>query len=293
MKDTEDFNTQGRWYLQAEVIDNAENPNYVTSGLYLVDKTPPSNSVSGQNVESGEPITVIVSSSDTGGSGVRLNRYAWSTSTDKPTSWETVYSENFSVTLAEAGIYYLHVETVDNAGNTTWNVYGTYRYYRVRITNVTIDGYWNHWRGQVDKLGKQLTVEPHRFLSLETVKINVYTEGHADKVVIRFSPELEAMQFIDKRGNLYDYNKDFFGYYVKFPEDSTFILDSSLNNNHVYWEYTLPLALSSKSWDDVRLREPYTMTVTAYSGSYSVTYVIDDIDITGNIYDLIEIQPHR
>ena len=37
-------------------------------------------------------------------------------------------------------------------------------------TAVFIEGYWNHWRGQADLFGRQMTVEPHRFLSLETVK---------------------------------------------------------------------------------------------------------------------------
>ena len=33
------------------------------------------------------------------------------------------------------------------------------------------------------------------------------------------------------------------------------------------------------------------MEVTAWKGTKSVKYVIDDIDVTGNIYDLTYIQP--
>ena len=139
-------------------------------------------------------------------------------------------------------------------------------------------------------VGKQLTNEPHRFLSLERVKINVYTTGYADKVIIRFSPELEAMSFTDVHGNVYDY-RDKVGYYVYFPQDSTINLNNTLKDNHVYWEYTLPLAPSTKSWDDVILRSPYWMQVTAYKGASSVTYTVPDLNITGNTLNLIYIQP--
>ena len=160
----------------------------------------------------------------------------------------------------------------------------------LKIESVSIDGYWNHWRGQKDMFGKQLTIEPHRFLSLESVKINIRTSGFADKVVIRFSPQLEAMQFTDINGNVYDY-KDKTGYYVRFPQDTTINLDNRIDNNNINWEYILPLAPSTKSWNDQRIRPPYSMTVTAWKGTNSVSYSINDIDITGNTYDLIYMQP--
>lgn len=159
-----------------------------------------------------------------------------------------------------------------------------------RITGVTLEGSWNHWRGQTDLLGNLLTNEPHRFLSLENVKVNVYTTGYVDKVVIRFSPQLEAMEFTDSKGNLYKYS-DYLGYNVAFPSDSTIVLDNSKRDNHAVWEYSLPLAPSTKSWTNERLRPQYSMTVTVYKGASSLNYVIDDIDITGNIYDLTYIQP--
>ena len=159
----------------------------------------------------------------------------------------------------------------------------------MKITDVSITGYWNHWRGQVNLFGKQMSVEPHRFLSLECVKIDVKTQGDPDKVVIRFSPELEAMSFRDPKGNIYDYSTDFFHYYVDFPQDSTFVPV----NNHLTWEYNLPLAPSTKDWDDVRKKPQYKMTVTAWKEAVSVTYTVDDIDVTGNTYDLSYIQPVR
>ena len=55
------------------------------------------------------------------------------------------------------------------------------------------------------------------------------------------------MTYTDPNGNVYDYNTDFFNKDVFFPQDSTF----TPVNNHVYWEYYLPLAPSTKGWDDV------------------------------------------
>jgi hypothetical protein len=166
-----------------------------------------------------------------------------------------------------------------------------FRVETLKITEVTIEGYWNHWRGQVDMFDPRiiLTNEPHRFLSLERVKINIHTDGYADRIEIRFSPELEAMQFRDVHGNTYDYLEDFGFQYVSFPK--IFILDSAEKENDTYWEYVLPLAESTKSWDNTRLKNPYKMEVTAWKGTKSVKYVIDDIDVTGNIYDLTYIQP--
>jgi len=104
---------------------------------------------------------------------------------------------------------------------------------------------------------------------------------------VRFSPELEAMTYTDPNGRIYHYGADFFGYEVRFPADSSFIP----SGNRVYWEYHLPLAPSTKDWENNRLRQPYRMTVTAYKAGRTVEYVIDDIEITGNIYDLTYIQP--
>ena len=175
--------------------------------------------------------------------------------------------------------------TTPNGNSETKDV--SFRLENMKIAGVTLSGYWNHWRGQVDLFGRQLPNEPHRFASLECVKVDVNTLGDPDRIVVRFSPELEAMAFTDVNGSTYDYSKDFLGYYVNFPTDSTL----SVTNNHAYWEYYLPLAPSSKDVNGNRLRPQYRMTVTAYKGTYANTYVIDDIDITGNIYDLTYIQP--
>ncbi len=67
----------------------------------------------------------------------------------------------------------------------------------------------------------------------------------------------------------------------------------TVTDNQAQWEYYLPLAPSTKDWDNRRLRPQYRMTVTVYKGESFAEYVIDDIDITGNVYDLTYIQPKR
>ena len=161
----------------------------------------------------------------------------------------------------------------------------------LKITGVSIQGFWNHWRGQTDIFGKRMSIEPHRFLSLERIKIDVETSGFAEKVVIRFSPELEAMSYTNELNQTYDYKEDFFGYYVEFPRDSSITTKEPKAFDSFHWEYNLPLAPSTKTWDDVRRREPYKMTVYAYKGDDCEIYEVADIEITGNIYDLTYIQP--
>lgn len=269
---------EGAWSNPTvKIVDTANLPP-------LVDAGPTSYDGSG-------PVNVTITANDQGENDFLHTKYAWTQSTAKPASWTTSTSKVIHTSRTTDGIWYLHMEAFDTAGNSTYVYRGPYRIVTLAITGVSISGYWNHWRGQVDLFGKQLTNEPHRFLSLETVKIDVATTGNADKMVIRFSPELEARQFTDQYGNRYDYRNDYFGHYVYFPADTTFALNSAQMNSTVHWEYTLPLAPSSVSWEDERLRGQYSMTVTVYKGADSVSYTIDDIDITGNVYDLTYIQP--
>ena len=79
--------------------------------------------------------------------------------------------------------------------------------------------------------------------------------------------------------------------YTYFPEDTTFHLDSSLEKNMVYWEYYLPLAEDTLNWNDERVKPSYSLYVYAYKGDKCDVYIIDDIEITGSLYDIIHIQP--
>ena len=158
--------------------------------------------------------------------------------------------------------------------------------------SATIEGYISRWDGGTDLKGNYLPRNDHRFLSMEKVKIRVLTEGGADKVIIRFSPELEAMTYRPEgRNYVYDMKEDYGIDYTYFPHDTTFSLDPSKDKNEVYWEYYLPLAKDTLDWEGRRVKPSYFMTVYAYRGDKCSTYTINDIEITGTVHDIIYIQP--
>ncbi len=168
------------------------------------------------------------------------------------------------------------------------------------IRNMTIEGAWNHWRGQINLYGDRMSMMPHRFLSYEKVYITVTTDAIPDKVEIDFSPDLEAMTYTDKFGNVYHYEDDIYET-VNFPMVLKCV-SKDLEADTSTWkgEYILPLADSTLDFDDVRKYPSYWLKgETYYTDTYEedgdVIYKahksIDDLEITGNIYDLIEIQP--
>jgi hypothetical protein len=158
--------------------------------------------------------------------------------------------------------------------------------------NVLLNGDWNHWRGQVDLLGKQLVDMPYRFLSWENVHLKAYTLGNPDKVTMRLSPELEAMSFTDGNGKTFTYQESF-GKTVDFPLEFT-----KEEDNLWTCDYILPLAPSTMSWEDDRLREAYEIIVTAHKNGRTATFKFcqeegNEIEITGNTTNLIYVQPGR
>ena len=149
------------------------------------------------------------------------------------------------------------------------------------IIRINLTGAWHHW------------ADRHRFLSLEKVYIRIFAVGTADRAVIRFSPALEAMIYTNSKGHTYDYADDFFGEYINFPGDST-VAPSMQNkiSTTFAWEYAIPMCDETMGWDGNRKLPPYNMTVTVYGkDGYSESYTVDDIEITGNIYELLYPQP--
>jgi hypothetical protein len=69
------------------------------------------------------------------------------------------------------------------------------------------------------------------------------------------------------------------------------VLDSTKRTNEITWEYYLPLAEDTLDWEGRRAKSPYVMTVYAYKGDKCAVYTVDDIEITGTVFDLIHIQP--
>ena len=100
--------TAGTWYLHARVVDNAGNVHTQRFGTYLIDKTAPSGTISGNPTAwTNKNVTLTFNGTDSGGSGVKRVRQAGGTWVNGATTTMTVTSN---------GTYSFEVE--DNAGNT-------------------------------------------------------------------------------------------------------------------------------------------------------------------------------
>jgi hypothetical protein len=118
----------GIWYLHIRTADNAGNWNTAAYhiGPFRIDTRPPTNPTSNTsnpltNTWSNDTtVAVTWSGAIDAGSGVRGYSLAWSqnSSTVPDTTIDTNGTSNTSSALAN-GIWYLHIRTVDNAGN--WN----------------------------------------------------------------------------------------------------------------------------------------------------------------------------
>ena len=61
------------------------------------------------------------------GSGIRNIKFRWSRSHEKPTDgWNQAEAAGFDVSISQTGRWYLHIEAVDNVGNSTYGVFGAY-----------------------------------------------------------------------------------------------------------------------------------------------------------------------
>lgn len=155
----------------------------------------------------------------------------------------------------------------------------------LRILDVRVWGDWNHWRGQVDKVtGEILEVDPLRFMSHENIHIEVDVVGEPDEVVVDMSEPLKQMTYINSYGHVYHHRE--FG----FPE-VVYPLALSTEDLSLYTtEIILPLAKSTKDYDDNRKSNKYQIIITARKGSIERIFKVE-IDLTGNIHDLIYLQP--
>lgn len=159
------------------------------------------------------------------------------------------------------------------------------------IESLEVKGSWHHWRGQVNGLGKQMTNEPHRFLSLENLTFSLKVRGTVESAYLDLEAPLKAMTFNSKNGKTIHY-KDLIGKTVAFP------LFFSRNTSNLFkLEYILPLAPSTVDSNDKRLRPPYAITIVIENEDRVRTYTFDAasggpfIDITGNTFDHVYNQP--
>ncbi|MFA7674423.1 MAG: hypothetical protein WCY62_11285, partial [Clostridia bacterium] len=148
--------------------------------------------------------------------------------------------------------------------------------YDMVITNVRMTGKWDHWTGN------------ERFLGLEQVVLNISIKGRVTKVEILFSDELKKKIYTDKYGVSYDY-LDFFDNYDYLPSDTVIEGLYETGYDHIH-TYILPLCASTIGYDDIRIKDPYTVTIKAYNEENCREYIYS-LDMTGNIYDLLYVQP--
>lgn len=236
----------------------------------------------------------------------------------KPTSSNTGaggYDTSLNLTRINPGVGKYRIYLRVKADNGLWSDGGTdatpninNMFYRdltvnqaLSIEDISITGRWNHFRGWTDKFGvykdvmkdttyvdeKGVSRYPYRFMSYEMIDITVKLEGYADKVIIDFPDGLGSMNYTDKLGYSYSYLEDV-GYTVSFPYEIA--INPTLKDPIITWSYILPLVNSSASWENVRARQPYTISIKAIKGTYEITQT-KKIDITGNVDDLIFIQP--
>jgi len=196
---------------------------------------------------------------------------------------DLVSGKSFEFQLSEPllnGTYTLRAEVTDDSGASEEAL----RLLTVRppvILGASLLGSWNHWRGQIDRQGRPMALNPNRFLSYEMMKLELQAEGDPLGVTCRMSPELEAMVYEDPNGRVYRY-EEAFGEMVEFP-----LRLSAAGNGLWRADYKLPLAPSTLGWTDHRLKSPYWIEFTVTWPDLVRQYRFDNIEITGNVYDLI------
>lgn len=148
--------------------------------------------------------------------------------------------------------------------------------YDISIGSIILKGAWNRWGLN------------ERFLGLEEVSLDVNVYGRISKIEILFSQDLKSKVYIDGQGNVYDY-ATLTGSYERCPDDMVYqglwTKGYSINKT-----YILPLCDTSLSKKDQRLKEAYKIIVRASNEKNSVERVYY-VDITGNIYDYLHVQP--
>jgi hypothetical protein len=115
-------------YLHVEGFDNVGNSTY-DYYEFKKDDIEPDATVDTENQSfTSNNITINITASDTGGSGVSLVKYIATESTNEPDDSEylSTTSTDFNYTISTEGSYILHIKVYDNAGNYKYKTYGAY-----------------------------------------------------------------------------------------------------------------------------------------------------------------------
>ncbi len=134
-------------------------------------------------------------------------------------------------------------------------------YEKVVSADIKIIGDWNYWRGQRNIFDEEVKYSPDRFMSYENITITIDgLEEYDGEVVLDLDNRL-------------DVNNEY-----------PIVLNKS--GSEYIKELTLPLVNSSLSYEDKRLNNSYSISI-----SYDNQTITKRFDITGNVYDRIYIQP--
>lgn len=168
---------------------------------------------------------------------------------------------------------YTTVFTAATASGKTATDSVTEEFVFLKIKNVAASGAHNLWNKS-------------RFMGYEKIEITVELNKPADEVELRFSPELEAMNYRNSNGHNYSYREEF-GYTVDFP-----IIMTNADSSRTIWtaKYILPIAESTIDWEGKTIKEPYKMYVKAIRNKKAAEADYP-IDITGNIHDRMYVRP--
>ena len=123
---------QGQTTVYARAVnDSREGKTYSTevSKVAKIDKTLPTVTASPSSRDWGNTdVTVTLSYSDSGGSGLSTRQYVWSTSTTAPSSgWQNYSSASGTLIQSSQGSWYLYLRAYDTAGNTVTQRFGPYQ----------------------------------------------------------------------------------------------------------------------------------------------------------------------
>jgi hypothetical protein len=243
------------WYLHATAYTASGQSAYNYFGPYLIDKIAPTISVDKMNAESIDPITVNVTIDDTGGSGVKEVKYRWTNTIAKPASGWSIVSDSFSTTQEDEGIWYLHVEATDNAGNITYDYFGIYKvdtfilekFRVVMVRDVQLeDYYYNNLTGRYDDIPMYVTKMALDDISFGSM-ITGLTKGY------KFEFEIDSRNFNEAADTIiiepHFYTTDGFARDAAerelYWEDSSHQIFKAGEGGHASWK-TIKLAASNR-----------------------------------------------
>ena len=144
------ISTEGEWYLHIKAEDVAGNTTgNIVKGPYKLDKTAPTVTVSPETKDwTKDNISISLNFADTG-SGFKNYQYTLTNSESAPSSYGGVITNSTgTVTISNAGEWYLHIKATDNATNTTSNIVkGPYKIDKTAPT-VTVSPETKNWTNE-------------------------------------------------------------------------------------------------------------------------------------------------